>query len=1028
MATVCAQTPYPELTIQDVSWMEGTHHYAVTNSILSPATPERPTEIGASADVEFVSATEVRLLPGFHAGAFNSQGQFHARIDQGLGQPADLVIISPAPDGSSPYGSIEDNVVHVHKWEKVEVGLRLPQEYQEAIDRFFDAFYPLASSGDFTAAPTAPDATHDLNPYADDSLQLVMTLTRPDGLVAMKWGFFMREGKWENDLDPDAKLVEDTTDTNHPYHIRFRFAPDKEGSWQFAISIKAPYTTTLWNSPLADLSYTGCTFICDPPLADNNGHLRVNPENRRNLQFEGDEDDPDDQSPFFALGVNMSDVRRDLSTYQASGTAWTSYYQRDFDIMKTTMSQLHEVGGNFLRMYLMRNIFAPEWVNLGVYDAYVTPEVCDTSVMSCPNGGWSTGVEGNCQYQSWAFDQILDHARVNDLYIQLCIDPYPPIIDYEQYIWGAHPYAIQYLEPNREFPPNPNPFDMKRFFYSYQGNADPDDSQAVRLHDQGVFYYWKRKYKYIMSRWGYSVNLPIIEPFNEIDQMLSYSYKDMSIDPSEPNPCADNGAICVENRVEWFADTALRSTINDWLSDLWAYVEGPQIVGNPESPLGENKKLLLMSYAGGNPAWSDYHLPFTNDNVDLIDAHRAPDANPHSLLGWAYTAEAYRNNPNFRIDGQKKPFHHGEFTSYGDVDIPGLGQRTSYKFFDNYNISFHNELWATTFSSCFGAGTTWGWERVFWWKDALQHYPNHLPLDTGNPAGFDHFSDQGEVNYLYLGDAPSLEPYYSIVTNRPVHHQFRPLVDFLNKPSVQALGLFEGDFTPIKHEANGIECIYLMSETQDVAVGWVHNRSAYWKDGYYVANFLQRYMQCADPSAQEIALPGFTPNTELKISYFPTWLGQVNVPNDEVVNVSSDANGFVTLDLQSASLNGTYPLSLTAPFRNHLDTLHSDYAFIVATDLIKSLRPLEFSDTVNVQSDWDFALYPNPTRGELQVHLPEGEPKSIIVFDLSGRVITSWNNVSDKVNFLQLGNLAKGAYWIRVTNSRYGKTKKLLLQ
>ncbi|MFN3874767.1 MAG: hypothetical protein ACK4L7_02500 [Flavobacteriales bacterium] len=117
MAKLCAQTPYPELTIQDVTWMEGTHHYAATNKILSPAMASLPTEIGAGADVEFVSATEVRLLPGFHAGGFNSQGRFHAHIDQGLGQPADLVVISPAPDGSSPYGSIEDNVVHVHKWE-----------------------------------------------------------------------------------------------------------------------------------------------------------------------------------------------------------------------------------------------------------------------------------------------------------------------------------------------------------------------------------------------------------------------------------------------------------------------------------------------------------------------------------------------------------------------------------------------------------------------------------------------------------------------------------------------------------------------------------------------------------------------------------------------------------------------------------------------------------------------------------------------------------------------------------------------
>lgn len=44
--------------------------------------------------------------------------------------------------------------------------------------------------------------------------------------------------------------------------------------------------------------------------------------------------------------------------------------------------------------------------------------------------------------------------------------------------------------------------------------------------DRGAFYYWKRKYKYIMSRWGYSVNIAAIEPFNEIDHMLSYETRD----------------------------------------------------------------------------------------------------------------------------------------------------------------------------------------------------------------------------------------------------------------------------------------------------------------------------------------------------------------------------------------------------------------------------------------------------------------------------------------------------------------------
>jgi len=218
-----------------------------------------------------------------------------------------------------------------------------------------------------------------------------------------------------------------------------------------------------------------------------------------------------------------------------------------------------------------------------------------------------------------------------------------------------------------------------------------------------------------------------------------------------------------------------------------------------------------------------------------------------------------------------------------------------------------------------------------------------------------------------------------------------------------------------------------MNASEDLAVGWVHNQRAYWNDAYYISNTTQRYMECDDPGSQEIAIPGFAPGTPLKISYFPTWVDQVDVPIDEVNNVSSDANGFVTLHLQSSALNGTYPLSLAAPFKNHVDTLHADYAFIVATDLIKSLRPSGAPDTLLVDAGWDFAIYPNPTRGELQIRLPEGVPKDIAVLDLAGRMITSWSSVADKVKFLQLGNVAKGAYWIRVSDGRYTRTKKLLI-
>ncbi|HRD52375.1 MAG TPA: hypothetical protein PKY96_06975, partial [Flavobacteriales bacterium] len=282
------QTPYPELTIQDVAWTEGTHHYAVTNSILSPGTPNLPATISVTADAEFVSASSVRLAPGFHAGGFSGGGRFRARIDQGVGQVADLIILP-----QEPYSYIADNIVHVHKWEKLEVGLRLPQDYQDAVERFFENYYPNVADP-YESVPSNTDPAHDLNPYADDSLQVVITLSDPNGTTRLKWGFFMREAKWASN-QPNANLVQDPSHPLNPYHIRFRFAPDMEGKWQFSVSLKAPYTSTLSEVPLPDQHHTGYSFLCEPRMPENKGPLSVNPANKRVLWFE------DVQEPFIGL-------------------------------------------------------------------------------------------------------------------------------------------------------------------------------------------------------------------------------------------------------------------------------------------------------------------------------------------------------------------------------------------------------------------------------------------------------------------------------------------------------------------------------------------------------------------------------------------------------------------------------------------------------------------------------------------------------------------------------------------------------
>ncbi|MBL7980793.1 MAG: T9SS type A sorting domain-containing protein [Flavobacteriales bacterium] len=1015
MATVCAQTPYPELTIQDVSWMEGTHYYAVTNTILSPATAELPTEIGASADVEFVSATEVHLLPGFHAGGFNSQGQFHARIDQGLGQPADLVIISPAPDGSSPYGSIEDNVVHVHKWEKVEVGLRLPQEYQEAINRFFAHYYPY-SNDPYASAPSNTNAAHDLNPYADDSLQVVMKLTRPDGSKTYKWGFFMQENDWESSA-PEAKLILDPDDPLNPYNIRFRFAPDSEGPWSFTVSVKAPFTTRSEGSPLPDIFYDGYTLYCIPPNSDNKGYLSVNPNNNRTLRFDTDE-------PFIGLGTNLAGPPEPAPAL-ASVIGEIRYAY--LDTLLQAFSALGSVGGNYARIFMGRGMFATEWHNLGVYDRYITSEC------------FSPPQVGNCQTQSWAFDRVMDHARANGIYLQVCVDPYPPIIAYENESWHSQAYYKHFLHPNRD--QSSGRFNMKNFFYSYEGNANPDDAQSVKLHDEGVFYYWKRKYKYIMSRWGYSVNIAALEPFNEMDQMLTYYERDLRSPLGQVN---EFYSTCPPNRLLWPRDQTLKPVIKSWITDLAEYVRGSTTEEDlVDSPLGESKKLFLLSYAGNHPDDIAHYLPSTSSAVDLFDVHmglepklQEPDPLLNDLYkvderifqGYSNAQALWQNFPTANASlSERKPFNHGEFTHSTKFTIPSWSNDVE-KIFHNYDVSFHNELWSSVFSGKFAAGTSWHWPRVFWWRGALP-LPPPDPLNQMQLTPFTNALPGSNNLDIGLG-IPIAIP------NRRIHHHFQPLADLLNRPSVQELGIFSSSFTPSvffddddSDGINPIEAYYLRSD-ESTAIGWVHNRNASVAKSFYVRSgpLEHNFLGCTAPASSSITLLGFFSAHQHYITWFPTRIGATDLPPDiDELNPqpwwgndpewSSNANGELEIDL-TGFFNGIAD--------NYLDTLHSDYAFVITPyPFVKSLAPVAVK--TEPDTSWDFSLYPNPTRDLITLSFADDAIKDVALLDVSGRIVARYQNIYVLMLQIPTGSLAKGAYWVRVTSGDSMKVKKMII-
>lgn len=128
---------------------------------------------------------------------------------------------------------------------------------------------------------------------------------------------------------------------------------------------------------------------------------------------------------------------------------------------------------------------------------------------------------------------------------------------------------------------------------------------------------------------------------------------------------------------------------------------------------------------------------------------------------------------------------------------------------------------------------------------------------------------------------------------------------------------------------------------------------------------------------------------------------------------------FQGLDLATEPFGGTIP--------TYLDTLHSDYAFIITiAPFVKSMEFLPDSGWTN--EGWDFALYPNPAQGSVYLRFEDDAPKNVRIVDLAGRVLVQRHGVTAVLNHVSVEHLAKGIYWVQVSDGSNSRTKKLVVQ
>ncbi len=940
---VLAQTGYLFI-IQNVNLTDQNIIYHFPGDIISTGNPSQSQVVDGTSNVEFLAGHSVELKPGFHAQATNQNFHFHAAIEP----PVECVLISP-----DPVSHIDANgVVHVNKWEKLEIGFTMPTNIQQAIESYIENYHL-----------NNIDLNRDLNPFADDSLQIQIHINTPSGDNYIKWAFYMEEAKWDDDPGPPTgssfTMSEDLANPLHKYKWRFRFSPDVVSStipWTFDISIFCPYRTDLTPNLL---QYSLFSFICDPPLSTNKGWLHVNTSNHRYLQF-------DNGDSFFGIGENMCGNRAKWNY-----PYYMEYHKSDYDNYAQSLDETASAGGNYVSMHLDKFSFAPEWDDLGYYRDFHSAPACP-----CWTNWDARNLTGNRQLRAWTFDKIVDKLAADNIYCKLYIQSHVPGVAYQTFDWGDNAYVRKYAQSSNPTPPPCNFIDTKEIFKT---------STVSNSATEGAMYYWKRLYKYILSRWGYSPNIPVIEPWREIDQELEYNT--MSIGSAGAVGMCDQSTVYNE-------DSDLRDAIDFWYNTMLSYIRA-------QGGLNDTNHLFKVSYT--HFEWPEttpsYNRLFGNQNIDITDVHS---------YGPIQSANSDRLNivNKVKTDYPDKPFHFGEAATFG-TDATGLHLVDQY--FNNYDISFHNELWSTAFTGSMATSQTWLWELVHRW-------PTANPTVIG-PNGI--VSESGELIPPYsvidqFGNSGFLPSNVSI---KKLYHNFRPLADFISTID------FNSDFTPHKstnywdtwNPADVIEAYYLIDNNQSNIYGWIHNINKYWANSYFYTSSDETYYLCDRlpyQPASTYTIDGFLSNSDYYIQFFKTRMGTYSIPNPQTV--TSDGSGNIILDFSTA------PLSC--------DTSHADYAF--SATLLPMRRA---NNSPNSSTDTNesviFSIYPNPATGLVTFVMPiSNDQNSVLsIYDISGRLIKIIKPSGQRNLVIDFSIYSRGVYLIRYQNSRGSKVKRLII-
>ncbi len=363
-----AQVPYPPINIDGSQpWTNGAINISNVENIIY----YNSATLNSIADLK--AAHEILFQPDALTGEYSATGSFHASI-----QPEVLSIVSFHPNGW----------VGIPRYEKFEMGIKLPSSIQTQIDAFMNG-------------------QPGINPYDPDQIKVECNYNNG---AYKRYGFYYRDFSSQNN-----QWIENTTE----YTFRIRLAPEQVGSNIAVINIYI-------NGALTET----VTRYFDVQTNNNPGHLHVsNDGNLLKLQY-------DNGDMFFGVGQNIGYA---IPITQPECAAGDCISPLVFQNQRDYITDLGNNGGNFIRLRMDALNMLCEWPYTR---ALATDPISDPNK---PLSSYLNNYNDNQRYL-WEFDKTFATMESSKVRSVLCLLPdqnFSPDGGYDpnhSYTWNHNPY------------------------------------------------------------------------------------------------------------------------------------------------------------------------------------------------------------------------------------------------------------------------------------------------------------------------------------------------------------------------------------------------------------------------------------------------------------------------------------------------------------------------------------------------------------------------------------------------------------